>query len=191
MHIPTSARLCAVVVALSFCLAPAGYGEDSQQANQGSSGVTVTMDGLTCGPSPAATSFQAAEFAIAVNTITAAGGAGAGAGKTTFTDVAILKPSDSCSLPLFSLGATGQIIKQVVINAKGANGGFTLTLENVQVISSTLNGSAPSIASDEVLDLSYAAITITDASGHTTGRIVRQTGSIPFSPFFKPDNNVV
>ena len=189
MRIRSLLRCSAVIAAASFCLAPAVLAEDGT-ANPDSSGLTVTMDGLTCG-SPTANSFRAAEFAIAVNTITAAGGGGAGAGKTTFTNVALLKASDSCSLPLFSLAATGQIVKQVVIGGKGVNSGFTLTLENVQVISATLHGSGPSTGSDEILDLSYTAITITDAAGHTTGRIVRQSGSIPFSPFSKTNNTEV
>jgi hypothetical protein len=50
-----------------------------------------------------------------------------------------------------------------------------MTLENVQVVSSTLR------AGIETIDLSYTAITISDNAGHTTGRIVRESGSVPIA----------
>jgi len=164
----------------AICSAPADFAQTAK-ADRDLTTISVSITGFSCG-SPVATSFRIADFAIAVNTTSGTGGAGAG--KTTFTDVAILKASDSCSLPLFMLATTGHIMKEVVLTGSKSDGdGFTWTLENVQIIASSLVGSNPSTGGQETLDLSYTAITIADASGHTTGRIVRPAGSVPFSPF--------
>jgi type VI protein secretion system component Hcp len=144
-------------------------------------GITVAVDGLGCNESGQG-SFTASAFAIDAKTTSGTGGAGAG--KTVFTDLAIAKPSDSCSVPLLLLAAGGRIANRVTLTdgARGDGSALTMVLENVQVVSSSLNGSNGSSAAEEMLDLSYSAITITDAAGHTTGRIVRETGSVPFSP---------
>ena len=133
---------------------------------------------MKCGSS-AQSSFTASGFSIAANTSTGTGGDGTAG--TAFTALTILKPSDDCSIPLFILGSTGVTIPEVVLMKTDKKGtpALIVELENVQLVSSSLNGSG-----GETLELAYAAITITDGAGHTTGRIVRQPTGGPTSVLF-------
>jgi type VI protein secretion system component Hcp len=186
MFLHFSSRTPAVILAAVLYWAPAGFGQTAKpDRDNGAAIITVAIDGLACN-SPTQGSFQASDFGIAAGTTSGTGGAGAG--KTIFTDLAILKSTDTCSLPLFVLAANGQVIKRVVLTEGGKNGALdlTITLENAQIVSSSLRGSASSTDAAETLDLSYTAVTIADGAGHTIGRIVRDSGSVPFSPFVRP-----
>jgi type VI protein secretion system component Hcp len=170
-----STRVSSLALSAALCWLPFASAQDNKSAESPAS-VTVAVDGLSCSSSAQGV-LTASAFAINATTTSSSGGGGAGAGKTTFTDLAIQRPSDNCSVPLFMLVANGQIIKRVVLTETDKQHGssLTMTLENVQVMSSTLR------AGTEVIDFSYAAITITDGAGHTTGRITRQPGSVPIS----------
>ena len=183
MFLHFSGRAPAAILAGVLYWAPVGFGQTAK-AGHGNGVTTVAIDGLACGSS-AQGSFQVSDFAIAVTTTSGSGGAGAG--KTIFTDLAVLKSADNCSLPLFVLAANGQLIKRVVLTEGGKNGApdLTITLENARIVSSSLRSSESSTDPAETLDLSYMAVTITDGAGHTTGRIVRDSGSVPFSPFVR------
>lgn len=182
MFRPISTRMAAAILTGTLCWTTAAVAQPIQ-SEQNSATIIVVVDGLMCS-SRGKGSFLATEFALAVTT---GSGGVAGAGKTTFTDLVLLKPSDSCSLALLNLAAGAQIIKTVVVTEdnKGRGPSFSLTLENVQILRSSLSGSGSLDGMDERLDLSYGAITISDDSGHTTGRVVREPGSVPFSPFVK------
>src|SRR5690348_11487170 len=109
---------------------------------QGAAGavkITVAADGLNCG-GPSSGSFDASDFRISVNTPTGSGGGGAG--KTELGDLFIQKDSDACSLPLFIVAARNHIIAKVVLTeiGKGNSPVLTITLENVQILSSALSG---------------------------------------------------
>lgn len=168
-------RVPAMAMAAAFCWLPMASAQSDQSAND-SVTITVAVDGLTCSSS-GQNSFTASAFAIEVNNTSSSGGAGGGAGKTIFSDLAIQKSFDTCSVPLFILAANGQFVKQVVLTEtdKHHASNLTMTLEDVQIASSTLKTGL------EVIDFSYAAITITDGAGHTTGRITPQSGSVPIS----------
>jgi type VI protein secretion system component Hcp len=186
MFLHFSGRTRAVILAAVLYWGPGGFGQTARpDRDNGATIITVAIDGLACG-STAQGSFQASDFGIAVSTTSGSGGAGAG--KTIFTDLAVLKSADSCSLPLFLLAANGPVIKRVVLTEGGRNGApdLTITLENAQIVSLSLRSSESSTDPAETLDLSYTAVTIADGAGHTTGRIVRDSGSVPFSPFVSP-----
>jgi type VI protein secretion system component Hcp len=134
--------------------------------------VSVSVNGLACNGSAQGV-FTATAFQIAVNTITATGGAGEG--KTVFGDLLVQKASDGCSLPLFILAAKDQAISVVVLNAtdKSNNPVFTITLNQVLLAGSQLKGSPVAANAGDSLDFSYATITIKDASGNTIGLVTR------------------
>ena len=186
MFLHYSGHTPAVILAAVLYWGPAGFGQTARpDRGNGATILTVAIDGLACS-SPTQGSFQASDFGIAASTTSGTGGAGTG--KTILTDLAVLKPTDSCSLPLFILAANGQVIKRIVVTGGAKNGApdLIITLENARIASSAFRGSESSTDAAEILDLSYTAVTITDGAGHTTGRIVRDSGSVPFSPFVRP-----
>jgi type VI protein secretion system component Hcp len=144
------------------------------QAFPGVTNISVSVNGLACNGTAQGV-FAATAFQIAVNTITASGGAGAGAGKTVFGDLLVQKASDGCSLPLFILAAKDQPISEVVLNAtdKSNKPVFTITIDNVLLVGSQLKGSPVDANAGDSLDFSYATITIKDASGNTIGPVTR------------------
>lgn len=176
-----SLRFPAMLVAGTLCLAQTGLAQSAKAADAPNS-ITVTVDGLACG-APGRNSFTAYDFAVEVNTTAATSGAGGGVGKNVFSDVAVLKPSDACSASLIALAAAARIVPSVTIvqGGTGHAAALTIFLEGVQVVAASSRE-----ASDETLDLSYRAITITDAAGSTTGRVVRRPGSAPFTPLARP-----
>lgn len=175
----------AAILAGALLGGPPSFAANAKPEND-TPGITVAVAGLAC-DSPAAGSFHAAEVAIAA--LTSIGTGGAGAGKTTLTDLSILRTHDACSLPLFLLAATGRLAARVVLtDSRSETGtGLTITLENVQFVKSTLVDADSGADARETVDLSYSAVTITDSSGNSTGRIVRQPGSVPFSTVADPN----
>lgn len=136
--------------------------------------ISVSVNGLACNGAAQGV-FAATAFQIAVNTITATGGAGAGVGKTVFGDLLVQKASDGCSLPLFILAAKGQAIGEVVLNAtdKSNKPVLTITIDGVFLAGSQLKGSPVDANAGDSLDFTYATITIKDASGNTIGPATR------------------
>ena len=98
---------------------------------------------------------------------------------TELGDLIIEKNADTCSVPLFILAARNLSLAKVVLTevGKGNSPVLTITLENVQILTSTLSSANSSGDAGEKLDLLYGAITITDGFGHTTGRISHQAGA--------------
>jgi len=152
-----------------FCCS-VSFGQEAPAPQPTSPGGTirVSVDGLTCSAAPQGT-FTATSFRFAVNDALATGGGGAGAGKVVFSDLTILKQSDTCSLPLLLLGASGKSIKRIVLTELDRSNKpiLTFNLENAIITTSELKETG---ASEQLL-VTYAAVTVTDAAGNTTGRI--------------------
>ena len=169
------------VLALAAGMLSAASAAFAQQGAAGAVKITVTADGLNCG-GPNSGSFDASDFSISVNTPTGSGGGGGG--KTELGDLFIQKDADACSVPLFIVAARNHIIAKVVLTeiGKGNSPVLTITLENVQILSSTLSGANSSGDAGEKLDMLFGAITITDGFGHSTGRISRDAGAAVITP---------
>ena len=99
----------------------------------------------------------------AANSVSTAGGGG-GAGKVTFSNLVVSKMLDGDSVPLLQAAATGQHLKNLVIDvfAAGSSVPFaTYTFEDVFVASTVLGSSTASITEQDAFDFSRITSDVT------------------------------
>jgi type VI protein secretion system component Hcp len=91
----------------------------------------------------------------ATNSTSTSSGGGAGAGKVVFANLVVSKMLDGDSVPLLQAAATGQILKNLVIDvfAAGSSVPFaTYTFDDVVVASNVLGASTSSVNEQEAFD---------------------------------------
>ncbi len=104
----------------------------------------------------------------ATNSVSTSGGGG-GAGKVTFANLVVSKMLDGDSVPLLQAAATGQVLRNLVIDVfvAGRNVPFaTYTFEDVVVTSNVLGSSTSAVNEQDAFDFRKITSDVT-ISGQT------------------------